>query len=95
MFATVKIKSAMTVNAVAVPEQAIIHSGEREIAVMSLGNGYFEPREVKLGVSADGYVEVLSGISAGENVVVSSQFLIDSESNLRAAVQQLTAQPSK
>ncbi len=95
MFATVKIKSAMTVNAVAAPEQAIIHSGERDFAVMSLGNGYFEPREVKLGVSADGYVEALSGISEGEIIVISSQFLIDSESNLRAAVQQLTAQPSK
>jgi YHS domain-containing protein len=89
MFATVEISSPTTVEAVAVPEQAIIHSGERNIAVIALGGGYFDPREVTLGVTAEGYVQVLKGVKEGEKIVVSSQFLIDSESNLKAAISQM------
>lgn len=89
MFATVKISSPVTVYAVAVPEDAIIRSGERNVAVMALGGGYFDPRDVKLGVTADGYVQILDGIKEGEKIVVSSQFLIDSESNLKAAISQM------
>ena len=90
MFATVQIASPAALNAVAVPEQAIIHSGERNIAVIALGGGYFDPREVKLGVTAEGYVQILDGVKEGEKIVVSSQFLIDSESNLKAAISQMT-----
>ncbi len=86
MYATVKIASPVVVHAVAVPDQAIIRSGERNIAVIALGGGYFDPREIKLGVMAEGYVQVLEGIKEGEKIVVSSQFLIDSESNLKAAI---------
>ena len=86
MFATVKIASPVVVDAVAIPDQAIIRSGERNIAVIALGGGYFDPREIRLGVMADGYVQVLDGIREGEKIVISSQFLIDSESNLKAAV---------
>jgi RND family efflux transporter MFP subunit len=89
MFATVKLVSPISVDAVIVPDQAIIRTGERTIAVMSLGGGYFDPREVKLGVSSDGLVQVLDGIKDGEKIVISSQFLIDSESNLKAAIQQM------
>jgi Cu(I)/Ag(I) efflux system membrane fusion protein len=89
MFATVKISSPVTVYDVAVPEGAIIRSGERNVAVMALGGGYFDPRDVKLGVTADGYVQILDGIREGEKIVVSSQFLIDSESNLKAAISQM------
>jgi Cu(I)/Ag(I) efflux system membrane fusion protein len=90
MYADVTIKSPLVVNAVAVPDQAIIRSGERNIVVVSLGGGYFDPRDVKLGVTADGYVQILGGIKEGENIVTSSQFLIDSESNLKAAIGQMT-----
>ncbi|MDF1612290.1 efflux RND transporter periplasmic adaptor subunit [Stygiobacter electus] len=90
MFATVKFVSPVSINAIVVPSQAIIRSGERNIAVISLGGGYFEPREVKLGVESEGLVQVLEGIHEGENIVVSSQFLIDSESNLKAAIQQMS-----
>jgi len=93
MFVTVRILSPITIKTIAVPEQAIIHSGERNIAVIALGGGYFEPREVKLGVTANGYVQILHGIHQGENIVVSSQFLIDSESNLKAAISQMSAKP--
>lgn len=90
MFATVQILSPVAVNAVAVPDQAIIRSGERDIVVVALGGGYFDPREVKLGVTAEGYVQILDGVKEGESIVVSSQFLIDSESNLKAAINQMT-----
>ncbi len=86
MYATVKLISPIVVDAVAVPDQAIIRSGERNIVVIALGGGYFDPRDVKLGVMADGYVQILEGVHEGENIVTSSQFLIDSESNLKAAV---------
>lgn len=89
MFATVKIQSPIVVNTVAVPEQSVIRSGERNIVVIALGGGYFDPREVKLGVSADGYVQILDGVKEDEKIVVSSQFLIDSESNLKAAIDQM------
>lgn len=90
MFATVKFISPVSVDAIVVPNQAIIRSGERNIAVISLGGGYFEPREVKLGVESDGLVQILEGVQEGEKIVVSSQFLIDSESNLKAAIQQMS-----
>jgi membrane fusion protein, copper/silver efflux system len=89
MFATVEFEASVLRNIVAVPEYAIIRSGERNIAVIALGGGYFDPREVKLGVSADGFVQILDGIHSGEKIVVSSQFLIDSESNLKSAIGQM------
>ncbi len=92
MFATVVIRSPIVRESVVVPEQAIIHSGTRNIAVMALGGGYFEPREVKLGVAADGDVEVLEGMKPGEQLVTASQFLIDAESNLRSAAAAMSSQ---
>ena len=90
MFATVKITSPVKLNAIAIPDQAVIRSGERNIVVIALGGGYFEPREVKLGVMSDGYDQVLDGVKEGEKLVTSSQFLIDSESNLKAAISQMS-----
>jgi RND family efflux transporter MFP subunit len=90
MYATVKIVSPVAVDAIAVPDQAVIRSGERNIVVVALGGGYFDPRTVKLGVMANGYDQVLDGIKEDEKIVVSSQFLIDSESNLKAAISQMT-----
>jgi RND family efflux transporter MFP subunit len=86
MYATVKLSSPLAINAVTVSDQAIIRTGERNIIVVALGGGYFEPRDVTLGVTADGYTQVLDGLRAGESIVTSSQFLIDSESNLKAAI---------
>lgn len=91
MYATVTIQSPLVREGVAIPEQAVLRTGERAVGVVSLGDGWFEPRELKLGVTADGYVEVLDGIRAGERIVTSSQFLIDSESNLRSAVSAMPA----
>ncbi|MDP2240743.1 MAG: efflux RND transporter periplasmic adaptor subunit [Burkholderiales bacterium] len=69
-----------------VPDSAVIDSGTRQVVLVQLNAGLFEPRTVKLGARADGYVEVLDGIKDGETVVVSANFLIDSESNLKAAL---------
>ena len=90
MYATVKIVSPLSIEAVVVPDQAIIRSGERNVVVVALGGGYFDPRDVKLGVMAEGYVQILDGVQEGEKIVVSSQFLIDSESNLKAAISQMS-----
>ncbi len=91
MFADANIKSPITLETVAVPNQAIIHTGTRDVAIIALGNGYFEPRTVVLGVRGDsGYVQIIKGINEGEQVVTSSQFLIDSESNLNAALNNMT-----
>ncbi|CAG0969639.1 partial Cation efflux system protein CusB, partial [Anaerolineae bacterium] len=69
-----------------VPDSAVIDSGVRQIVLVQLADGLFEPREVKLGRRGDGYVEVMAGVADSENVVVRANFLIDAESNLKAAV---------
>ncbi len=69
-----------------VPDSAVIDSGTRQIVLVQRGEGAFEPRPVKLGRHGDGYVEVFEGVKAGETVVTSANFLIDSESNLKAAL---------
>lgn len=69
-----------------VPDSAVLDSGTRQVVLVQRGEGAFEPRQVKLGMYGDGYVEVLDGVQAGETVVTSANFLIDSESNLKAAL---------
>jgi Cu(I)/Ag(I) efflux system membrane fusion protein len=71
---------------VTVPTSAVIFGGTRNVVLVQLGEGRFAPREVKLGRQGDSHVEVLSGVAEGERVVVSANFLIDSESNLKAAI---------
>ncbi|MGD9502486.1 MAG: efflux RND transporter periplasmic adaptor subunit [Methyloceanibacter sp.] len=73
--------------ALAVPDSAIIDSGTRQVVLVAKGEGRFEPREVKLGQRGQGYTEIVSGLSSGEEVVTSATFLIDAESNLKAALQ--------
>jgi RND family efflux transporter MFP subunit len=90
MNATVTIHSTVNKKAITVPDQAIIHSGTRTLVVIAKGGGYFEPLEIKIGQTAQGYTEVISGVREGEEIVVSSQFLIDSESNLKAAIMKMS-----
>jgi membrane fusion protein, copper/silver efflux system len=75
---------------IAVPTNAVIDSGTRQVVLIARGEGRFEPRAVKLGRRGDGYVEVLDGVNKGEEVVTAATFLIDAESNLRAALQAFT-----
>jgi membrane fusion protein, copper/silver efflux system len=69
-----------------VPESAVLDAGSRQAVLVAKGEGRFEPRDVKLGHRGGGYVEIREGLSAGEPVVVSANFLIDAESNLKAAL---------
>ena len=71
----------------AVPDSAVIDSGTRQVVLVAKGDGRFEPRAVKLGRRGGGYAEVIEGITPGEEVVTSANFLIDAESNLKAALQ--------
>lgn len=86
MFAQVELPVSGKGQVVTVPVSAVIDSGTRQIALVQQGEGRFEPREVKLGARSDNYVEVLEGVKDGEPVVVAANFLIDAESNLKAAV---------
>ncbi len=78
----------------AVPVEAIIDSGSRQIVLLDKGQGRFEPREVRLGRRGDGYIEVTHGLVAGEMVVTTANFLIDAESNLKAALKTFTGEPA-
>jgi RND family efflux transporter MFP subunit len=90
MFAQVKIESPVVHNAVVVPADAVIDTGLKQYVFIALGGGRFEPREVKLGVLGDdGVREVISGLKGGEDVVTSAQFMLDSESRFREAVQMM------
>jgi Cu(I)/Ag(I) efflux system membrane fusion protein len=86
MFAQVELAVSAKAKVVTVPLSAVIDSGTRQIVLISQGEGRFEPREVKLGSRSDNFVEVREGVKEGELVVVSANFLIDAESNLKAAV---------
>lgn len=85
MYANVEIKIHLGTKLV-VPEGSIIDTGLRQMAIVDKGNGYFEPREVKVGPKVDNYYEVIKGLKAGERVVTSANFLIDSESRLKEAM---------
>ena len=85
MYADVNLKIDLG-EKLAVPEGAIIDTGIRQVAFIDKGSGYFEPREVKLGVKVDQYYEVIEGLKPGERVVTSANFLIDSESSFKEAV---------
>jgi len=90
MFAQVKIESPVSRQAVVVPADAVLDTGLKQHVFIALGQGRFEPREVKLGVFGDhGLREVLSGLKGGEEVVTSAQFMLDSESRFREAVQMM------
>jgi len=87
MYADVVFHIGEAGTVAAVPNSAVIDSGTRQVVLVAKGDGRFEPRAVKLGRRGEGYVEVLEGVSAGEEVVTSATFLIDAESNLKAALQ--------
>ena len=87
MYANVEIQTSPVRNAIAVPAEAVLFSGQRNLVMVALGGGRFVPRTVTLGIeSGDGYYQILKGLSAGEEVVTSGQFLIDSESKLQESI---------
>jgi Cu(I)/Ag(I) efflux system membrane fusion protein len=89
MFANVVIEASELPDLVVIPSEAIIRSGTREQVFVQRAPGKFEPRKVIVGVSSEGWTEIKSGIEPGDDVVISAQFLIDSESKLREAASKM------
>ncbi len=82
MFADVEVTVDLG-KRLAVPEEAVIDTGERQVVYVDKGEGYFEPREIKTGIRAEGMREVLKGLKPGERVAASATFLIDSEAQIK------------
>src|SRR5262249_33844914 len=86
MYVDAEIETGAPGPVLALAESAVLDSGSRQVVLVDKGEGRFEPRNVKLGRRGGGYVEITEGVSEGESVVTSANFLIDAESNLKAAL---------
>lgn len=89
MYAKVRIDAAPRTGVVVVPSQAVIRTGRQERVILALGEGRFRPAEVRTGLESGGKTVILQGLSAGERIVVSSQFLIDSEASMDASLMRM------
>ncbi len=90
MYVNVRIQGQEIKNALTVPVESVIHSGEKKTVFVALGDGKFEPRHVKTGLqNQEGYIEIEQGLLEGERIVTSAQFMFDSESKLREAIQKM------
>jgi Cu(I)/Ag(I) efflux system membrane fusion protein len=86
MYVDAEIETGTPEPVLAVPESSVLHDGMHQEVLVDKGEGRFEPRQVKLGRRGGGYVEITDGVTEGERVVTSANFLIDAESNLKAAL---------
>jgi Cu(I)/Ag(I) efflux system membrane fusion protein/cobalt-zinc-cadmium efflux system membrane fusion protein len=90
MYANIRLEAELPGPDIVIPQEAVIDTGVRQVVFVSKGKGKFEPREIKLGVEVNGHqYQVLKGLSEGEEIVISAQFMLDSESRLREAVQKM------
>jgi Cu(I)/Ag(I) efflux system membrane fusion protein/cobalt-zinc-cadmium efflux system membrane fusion protein len=90
MYANIRLEAELAGPSLVIPQEAVIDTGVRQVVFVSKGKGKFEPREIKLGVEVNGHqYQVLKGLSEGEEIVISAQFMLDSESRLREAVQKM------
>ena len=90
MYADIYLKPRIAADSLVIPQEAVIDSGVRKVVFISLGKGKFQPREVELGIEGnDNEFQVLKGLKEGEEIVVSAQFMLDSESRLREAIQKM------
>ena len=90
MYVNVRLESEPIKDALTVPVEAVLHSGERQTVFVALGEGKFEPRLVETGLQSEaGDIEIVQGLLEGEHVVISAQFMLDSESKLREAIQKM------
>ena len=94
MFAQVEVTVGGKAPVLTVPDSAVIDTGARRIVLVQVQEGRFEPRDVELGARGENFVEVVKGVSDGEQVVVAANFLIDAESNLKAAIGGMGAAPT-
>lgn len=90
MFARVKIYGGATQETIIIPVEGLIRTGIEERVIIALGDGRFEAREVVSGIESGNYVEIIRGVQAEDNIVVSGQFLIDSEASMRGSLRRLT-----
>jgi len=89
MYANIKILSQTIKNVLAIPRQALIRTGEGDRVILALGEGRFKAQPVKIGIESGDYYQILSGLTKNDVVVTSAQFLIDSESNLKAGLSRI------
>ena len=90
MYANIYLKSEIAKDSLVIPQEAVIDSGVRKIVFVAIGKGKFQPREVNIGLEGnDNEFQVLGGLKKGEEIVLSAQFMLDSESRLREAVQKM------
>ena len=98
MYANIRLTGKTITDALMIPSEAVIRSGERSIVFVVRGEGKFEPREIRIGEvggSGNAYYRVISGLSEGEEIVTSSQFMLDSESRLQETIQKMLAARSR
>src|SRR2546427_11127057 len=93
MFATVSFTPAARKDVLLVPSEAVIQTGRRSVVVVAQGDGKFAPVDVEVGLDANGQTEIRKGLQAGQKVVVSGQFLVDSEANLKASTTRMGEMP--
>ena len=90
MYARIKINTGINREGISIPSEAVIFSGEKKIVFVARGNGKYTPREIQTGIYLEGdRVEILSGLAFDDQVVISGQFLLDSESKLKEAIQKM------
>jgi len=94
MFATVNFAPAARKNMLLVPTEAVIRTGKRNVVIVAQGDGKFVPVDVELGLDSDGQTEIRKGLEPGQNVVVSGQFLIDSEASLKGTATRMSEVPA-
>jgi membrane fusion protein, copper/silver efflux system len=94
MFATVSFTPAARKDVLLVPSEAVIQTGKRSVVVVAQGDGKFAPVDVEVGLDSNGQTEIRRGLQAGQKVVVSGQFLVDSESNLKASTTRMGDMPA-
>jgi Cu(I)/Ag(I) efflux system membrane fusion protein len=94
MFATVSFAPAARKDVLLVPSEAVIQTGKRSVVVVAQGDGKFAPVDVEVGLDSNGQTEIRKGLQAGQKVVVSGQFLVDSEANLKASTTRMGDMPS-
>ena len=94
LYVDAEILTGSDIPVLTVADSAVIDSGDRQIVIIDKGDGKFEPRPVKIGQRGNGRTEITEGVSNGDQVVVSANFLIDAESNLKSALQGLSAPES-
>lgn len=93
MFATINFAPAAREEVVTVPSEAVIQTGKRSVVMVALGGGKFAPVDVEIGLEVNGKTEIRKGLEAGQNVVTSGQFLIDSEASLKGTIARMDGMP--